>query len=158
MAGGRTMTMTVIAALSLLMGVLGMIGSVGMVGDGLGITHLGSATSGPSVGSSSAPPPSDASMRVRVTLFGVLRLALSMVLVVGAVGTMGVRSSGRRASLVYAVGWIVLGGVEPWALRYRFGWEVVASATYPFLLLAVFNLPTWKAAFSPADSPKAETS
>jgi hypothetical protein len=152
------MSMTVIAALSLLIGVLGLIGSVGMIGDGLGITHLGTATSGPSVGSSSAPPPSDASMRVRVTLFGILRLALSMLLVVGAVGTMGVRPSGRRASLTYAAGWIVLGGIEPWALRYRFGWEVVASAAYPFLLLAVFNHPAWKAAFAPASTPDAVAS
>ncbi len=142
--------MTVIAALSLLIGVLGLVGSAGMVSDGLGLTHLGSATSGPAVGSTSAPPPSDASTRLRVTLFGVVRVALCVLLVVGAVGTMGMRPSGRRFSVVYAVGWIVAGGIEPFVLRYRFGWEVVASAAYPFLLLALFNSPAWKAAFAPA--------
>lgn len=156
MASGRSMVMTLIAALSLLIGVLGLIGSVGMISDGLGITRLGSATSGPTVGTTSAPPPSDASTRARVTLFGALRVALSLLLVVGAVGTMGVRPSGRRASLAYAVGWIVVGAIEPWALRYRFGWEVVASAAYPFLLLALFNSPAWKAAFAPASGSDAE--
>ncbi len=150
MAGGRSMGMTVIAALSLLVGVLGLVGSAGMVSDGLGITHLGSATSGPTVGTTSAPPPSEASTRLRVTLFGAIRVVLSVLLVVGAVGTIGVRPSGRRASLAYAVGWIVAGGIEPWALGYRFGWQVVASAAYPFLLLGLFNSPAWKAAFAPA--------
>jgi hypothetical protein len=152
MAGARSISMTVIAALSLVMGVLGLIGSAGMVGDGLGITHVGSATSGPTVGNTVAPPPSDASTRVRVTLFGVIRGVLSLLLVVGAVGTLGVRPSGRQFSLGYAVGWIMAGGIEPWALRYRFGWEVVASAAYPFLLLAIFNRPAWKTAFAPASA------
>jgi hypothetical protein len=152
------MGMTVIAALSLLVGVLGLVGSAGMVSDGLGITHLGSATSGPTVGSTSAPPPSEASARMRVTLFGAIRVVLSVLLVVGAVGTIGMRPSGRRASLAYAVGWIVAGGIEPWALRYRFGWEVVASAAYPFLLLALYNGPAWKAAFAPAGAPAAQAS
>ena len=156
MAGARSMVMTLIAALSLLIGVLGLIGSVGMIGDGLGLTHLGSATSGPTVGTTTAPPPSDLSTRTRIILFGALRAALSLLLVVGAVGTMGVRPSGRRASIAYAVGWIVLGGIEPWALRYRFGWEVVASATYPFLLLVLFNSPAWKAAFAPAGATEAQ--
>jgi hypothetical protein len=150
MAGGRTLVMAVIAALSLLIGVMGVMGSVSMVGDGLGLTHVGSATSGPTVGSTTAPPPSDTNMRARIVIFGVLRLALSMVLVVGSVGTMGVRPSGRRASLTYAAGWIVLGAIEPWALRYRFGWEVLASAAYPFLLLALFNSPSWRTAFASA--------
>jgi hypothetical protein len=147
--------MTAIAALSLLFGVTSLVGSAGMVSDGLGITHIGSATSGPTVGSTSAPPPSEASTRVRITLFGAIRLVLSLLLVVGAVGTMGVSPSARRASLAYAVGWIVVGGIEPWALRYRFGWEVVASAAYPFLLLALFNRPAWKAAFARASAPEA---
>ena len=46
------------------------------------------------------------------------------------------------------MGWIVLGGVEPLALGYRFGWPVVVSAIYPFLLLLSFNRPSWKAAFA----------
>ena len=148
MIGARSMGMTVVAALSLLIGVLGLIGSASMVSDGLGLTHLGSATSGPMVGSTSAPPPSAESMAALVTVFGGLRVALSVLLVVGAVGTLGVRPSGRKASLAYAVGWIVTGGIEPFALHYQFGWPVVASAAYPFLLLAVFSSPAWKAAFS----------
>lgn len=148
MAGGRSIVMTLIAALSLLIGVLGLIGSVGMISDGLGMTHLGSATSGPNVGTTTAPPPSDASTRARIVLFGALRLVFSLLLAVGAVGTMSVSPSGRRASLAYALGWIALGAIEPWALRYRFGWEVVASAAYPFLLLALFNSPSWRAAFA----------
>ena len=66
-----------------------------------------------------------------------------------AVGTLGVRPAGRRCSLAFAAGWIVLGGIEPLALHYRFGWPVVVSALYPFLLLAVFSRPSWKAAFAP---------
>jgi hypothetical protein len=155
MAGARSMGMTVIAAMSLVVGLLGLVGSASMVSDGLGITHIGTATSGPTVGSTSAPPPGDTSTRVRVTLFGVVRVMLSLVLVVGAVGTIGVRPSGRRASLVYAVGWIVVGGLEPWLLGYRFGWQVVASAAYPFLLLMLFNDPGWKAAFAPRNTADA---
>lgn len=160
MAGARSMLMTLIAALSLLIGVLGLIGSVSMISDGLGITRLGSATSGPTVGSTSAPPPSDANTRARIVVFGALRLALSLLLAVGAVGTMGVTPSGRRASLAYAAGWIAVGAIEPWALHYRFGWEVMASAAYPFLLLAVFNSPAWRVAFAPANAnaPDAEAS
>jgi hypothetical protein len=150
MAGARSMGMSVIAALSFAVGILGLLGSASMVSDGLGITHIGTATSGPTVGNTSAPPPSDASTRVRITLFGVARVVLSLVLVAGAVGTLGVTPLGRRASLAYAVGWIVVGGIEPWLLRYRFGWQVVASAAYPFLLLMLFNDPGWKAAFTPA--------
>jgi hypothetical protein len=155
--GQRTLAMTTVAAFSLLIGMLGLIGSASMVSDGLGITRIGSATSGPTVGTNVAPPPGEASMRVRVAAFGVARGLLSLLLVVGAIGTFGVRPSGRRASLAYATGWIVIGAVEPWALRYRFGWEVVASAAYPFLLLLLFNGPRWRAAFSPAaaSSPQA---
>jgi hypothetical protein len=141
--------MTTVAAFSLLIGVLGLIGSASMISDGLGITQIGSATSGPTVGSSAAPPPGDASTRLRVSLFGALRGALSLALVVGAVGTLGVQPYGRRASLAFAIGWIVIGGIEPWLLRYRFGWEVVASAAYPFLLLLLFTRPKWRAAFAP---------
>jgi hypothetical protein len=142
--------MALIAALSLMIGVIGLIGSTSMISDGLGFTHIGTATSGPSVGNTSDPPPDARSMAARITVFGGLRLALSMLLVVGAVGTLGVRPSGRKASLAYAVGWIVMGGIEPLALRYRFGWPVVASAAYPFLLLALFNSPAWRAAFAPS--------
>jgi hypothetical protein len=147
--------MTAVASLSLVFGVLGIIGSASMVSDGVGITQIGSATSGPTVGSSVAPPPSDRSMSVRVALFGALRGVLSFILVVGAIGTFGVQPSGRRASLAYAAGWILIGAIEPWVLRYRFGWQVVASATYPFLLLLLFNRPGWRAAFARAATPAA---
>ncbi len=146
----RTLFITLIAALSMLVGVLSLLGSTAIISDGLGITHLGSATSGPTVGTTSAPPPDAATASARVVLFGAVRLVLSILLVVGAVGTLGVRPAGRRYSLAYAVGWIVVGGIEPFVLRYRFGWEVVASALYPFLLLALFSRPAWKAAFVPA--------
>ncbi|TMQ73435.1 MAG: hypothetical protein E6K81_04785 [Candidatus Eisenbacteria bacterium] len=115
----------------------------GMISDGLGLTPTGGG---------GAPPPALGTLKALVTLFGGLRVALSLVLAVGAVGTFGMRPSGRRASLAYAVGWIVVGGVEPFALRYRFGWPVVASAAYPFLLLMLFNGAAWKAAFAPAEA------
>ena len=133
----------VIGALSMLIGVVGLIGSAGMISDGLGLTPTGGG---------GAPPPALGTLKALVTLFGGLRVALSLVLAVGAVGTFGMRPSGRRASLAYAVGWIVVGGVEPFALRYRFGWPVVASAAYPFLLLMLFNGAAWKAAFAPAEA------
>ena len=151
----RSAGMTLIGAVSLLIGVVGLIGSAGMVADGLGITHIGSATSGPTVGTTTAPPPSATRMAALVTVFGALRVVLSMVLVVGAVGTLGVQPSGRRFSIAYAVGWIVMGGIEPLALRYRFGWPVVASAIYPFLLLTLFSGAGWKAAFAPASTAAA---
>jgi len=151
----RSIPMLLVALLSLLIGVLGLMGSVSMISDGLGLTQVGSATSGPNVGTTSAPPPSDASTRTRVVLFGTLRLLLSLALAIGAVGTMSVTPTGRRASLIYAAGWIAVGAIEPWALRYRFGWEVLASAAYPFLLLALFNSPGWRTAFAHAPAAAA---
>ena len=150
MAGSRTFAMTLIASLSLLVGVMGVVGSASMVTDGLGLTRIGSATGGPAVGTTSAPPPAAARASAPVVLFGAVRGVLSLLLVFGAVGTLGARPAGRRCSLLFAVGWIVLGGIEPLALGYRFGWPVVASALYPFLLLALFNRPSWRAAFAPA--------
>ena len=152
--------MTLIASLSLLVGVMGVVGSGSMVSDGLGLTRIGSVTGAPSVGTTSAPPPAAARASTPVVLFGAVRGVLSVLLVVGAVGSLGVRPSGRRCSLLFAVGWIVLGGIEPLALGYRFGWPVVASALYPFLLLAVFNRPSWKARFAvtPAAAPAGDAS
>lgn len=147
MSGTRTFAMTLIASLSLLVGIMGVIGSASMVSDGLGLTQIGSASSGPSVGTTTAPP-SATGANPAVVLFGVLRGLLSVLLLVGAMGTFGMRPSGRRYSLLFAVGWIVLGGIEPLALGYAFGWPVVVSALYPFLLLALFNSPRWRQAFA----------
>ena len=151
--GARSLGMLGIAAASLLVGVMGVAGAVSMVSDGLGITRIGNVTGAPQVGTSSAPPAAGAS--APVVAFGVARGILAVLLVIGAVGTLGVRRSGRRCSLLFAAGWIVLGGIEPLALGYLFGWPVVVSAVYPFLLLLVFNSPSWKAAFAggPAAAP-----
>lgn len=140
--------MTLIGSLSLLVGVLSLVGSAFIISDGLGLTRIGSATSGPSVGTTSAPPPTAAAVGARVVGFGAMRLVLSILLVVGAIGTFGVRPAGRRCSLAYAAGWIALGAIEPFALRYQFGWPVVVSALYAFLLVALFSRPAWKAAFA----------
>jgi hypothetical protein len=84
-----------------------------------------------------------------VVAFGAIRGILSALLLAGAIGTLWVRPSGRRFSLVFALGWIALGAVEPFALGYAFGWPVVTSALYPFLLLALFNSPSWRKVFAP---------
>lgn len=146
MPANRTLGMTAIAALSLFVGVAGLVGSGAVVSDGLGLTRIGTVTGAPSVGTTAAPPP--AGVNAVVVAFGAARLTLSVLLLVGAIGTLWVKPSGRRGSLAFAVGWIVLGGIEPFALGYRFGWPVVTSALYPFLLLALFNSPSWRAAFS----------
>jgi len=148
----RTFAMTTIAALSLFVGVSGILGSAAVIGDGLGVTHVATVTRAPSVGTTTAPPPAPG-IDARMVLFGSLRAVLSLLLVAGGVGTLWVRPSGRRLSLAFAVGWILLGAVEPFALGYAFGWPVVTSALYPFLLLAVFNSPGWRAAFSPRPAP-----
>ena len=144
----RTLLMTLVAALSLLVGVLSLMGSTAIISDGLGLTHIGTATLGPPVGTTGSPPPEAATPHPLVVTFGAVRVVLAILLVVGAIGTLGMRPAGRSCSLAYAVGWIVLGGIEPFALRYRFGWEVVVSALYPFLLLALFSRPSWRAAFA----------
>lgn len=147
MTAARTLGMTVIAALSLFVGVSCLIGSTTVIGDGLGLTRIGTVTGAPTVGTTSAPPPASA-VNGMVVAFGVIRGILSVLLIVGAIGTLWVRPSGRRFSLMFAAGWIVLGAVEPFALGYAFGWPVVTSALYPFLLLAMFNSPSWRAAFA----------
>lgn len=156
MAAPRTLGMTLIAALSLFVGVSGLIGSTAVVSDGLGLTRIGTVTGAPSVGTSSAPPPA-AGVNGMVVAFGTVRAILSALLLAGAVGTLWVRPSARRFSLAFAIGWIVLGGVEPFALGYAFGWPVVVSSLYPFLLLAVFNSPSWRAAFRPELAEPVET-
>lgn len=142
--------MTLIAALSLFVGVSGLLGSATVISDGLGLTQLGTVTGAPHVGTTSAPPPAGRPVEPMVVTFGSVRAILSMFLVAGAIGTLWVRPSGRRFSLVFAVGWIVLGIVEPLALHYAFGWPVVVSALYPFLLMLAFNSPGWRAAFARA--------
>lgn len=150
MASARSAGMTLIAALSLFVGVSGMIGSVAVISDGLGFTRLGTVTGAPYVGTTGAPPPAERQLDLTVTAFGTVRAALSLLLIVGAIATLWVRPSGRRCSLTFAVGWIALGMVEPLALHYRFGWPVVVSALYPFLLLFAYNSPGWRAAFAGA--------
>ena len=147
MAAPRTLGMTLVAALSLFVGVSGLIGSSAVISDGLGLTRIGTVTGAPSVGTTSAPPPATV-VNGAVVAFGVVRGILSVLLLVGAIGTLWVRPSGRRCSLAFALGWIALGAVEPFALGYAFGWPVVMSALYPFLLLALFNSPSWRAAFA----------
>ncbi len=148
-AAARTLGMTVVAALSLFVGVSGILGSTAVVSDGLGLTRIGTVSGAPAVGTTGAPPPASA-VNAAVVAFGALRGVLAVLLVIGAVGTLWVRPSGRRFSLAFAAGWIVLGGIEPFALGYAFGWPVFTSALYPFLLLALFNSPAWRAAFAPA--------
>lgn len=148
MATPRSLGMTLIAALSLFVGVSGLVGSVAVISDGLGLTRIGTVTGAPSVGTSAAPP--QGGVNGMVVAFGAVRVLLSAFLLVGAIGTLWVRPSGRRFSLAFAVGWIVLGAIEPFALGYAFGWPVVVSALYPFLLLALFNSPSWRAAFAAA--------
>jgi hypothetical protein len=139
--------MIVIAALSLFVGVSGLLGSAAVVSDGLGLSRFSTVASAPTVGTSSAPPP-ERTVDGAVVAFGAVRALLSLLLIAGAIGTLWVRPSARRLSLAFAVGWIVLGIVEPLALHYVFGWPVVVSALYPFLLLLVFNSPSWRAAFA----------
>jgi len=141
--------MVLIAALSLFVGISGLMGSAAVVSDGLGLSRFSTVAGAPSVGTTSAPPTEHA-VNARVVAFGVVRALLSLLLIAGAVGMLWVRPSARRFSLAFAVGWILLGIVEPWALHYVFGWPVVVSALYPFLLLFVFNSPSWRAAFAPA--------
>ena len=85
--------MLAVAALSLLVAIMGVAGSATMVSDGLGITRIGSATGTPAVGSSSAPPPAGANLPV--VLLGIARGVLSLLLAIGAIGTLGVRPAGR---------------------------------------------------------------
>ena len=144
----RTLGMTLVAALSLFVGVSGLIGSTAVISDGMGLTRIGTVSGAPSVGTTSAPPPA-AAVNGTVVAFGALRGILSALLLAGAIGTLWVRPSGRRFSLAFAAGWIVLGAVEPFALGYAFGWPVVTSALHPFLLLALFNSPSWRRAFAP---------
>lgn len=141
--------MTVIAALSLFVGVSGLVGSTAVVSDGLGLTRVGTVSGAPTVGTTGAPPPASG-VNGAVVASGAIRGVLSLLLVAGAIGTLWVRPSGRRFSLIFAVSWILLGAIEPFALGYAFGWPVVTSALYPFLLLAMFNSPSWRAAFATA--------
>lgn len=143
----RTTGMILIAALSLFVGVSGLLGSAAVVSDGLGLSRYSTVASAPNVGTTSAPPPERA-VNGAVVAFGAVRALLSLLLIAGAIGTLWVRPSARRLSLAFAAGWIVLGIVEPLALHYVFGWPVVVSAIYPFLLLLVFNSPAWRAAFA----------
>lgn len=148
MAAPRTAGMVVIAALSLFVGVSSLMGSGAVISDGLGLSRVGTVTGAPYVGSTGTPPPTERLVNPKVVAFGAVRGILSGLLIAGAIGTLWVRRSARRCSLAYAVGWIVLGIVEPLALGYVFGWPVVISAIFPFLLLMVFNSPSWRAAFA----------
>ena len=150
----RSVGMTVIAALSLFVGVSALLGSAQVVSDGLGFSSFGTVARTPSVGTTQAPPPETHGVDAAMAAFGLMRVLLSLSLVSGAFATLWVKPSARRFSLAFAIGWILLGILEPLALHYAFGWPVLVSALYPFLLMFVFNSPSWRAAFArvPASS------
>src|SRR5262245_12383130 len=78
----RTLGMTLVAALSLFVGISGVLGSAAVVSDGLGLSRFSTVAGAPSIGTTSAPP-SGSAVNVAVVAFGVVRVLLSLLLIAG---------------------------------------------------------------------------
>jgi hypothetical protein len=135
----RTAGMTVIGALSILLGLFGLVNSWMMLRTGLGQA----APMASSLGISSGP---------LVVCFAVARAIVSLILIVSGMGVLRVAASARPMSLSLAAIWILLNAIEPAALHYSY-LRVVFTTLYPIVLLIVFSLPGWKLAFAPGAPP-----
>ena len=130
----RTAGMTVVGALSILLGLFGLVNSWLMLRTGLGLTAAADSPLGISAGP-------------LVVCFAVARAIVSLVLIVSGMGVLRVAASARTMSLSLAAIWILLNAIEPAVLHYPY-LRVVFTTLYPVVLLIVFNLPGWKLAFT----------
>ena len=136
MAQRRTAGMIVIGILSILIGLMGLVLSVGMVLEGLGVDVAFASMPGTAKGPI-------------VAAFGLARLVVCFALIASGFGMFSVSPRARRIAIRVSVAWLVLNVVEPLVLGYPMT-QVLAGSLYPILLLVVFNLPGWRAAFAPA--------
>ena len=127
----RTIGMTIVAIVSLLLGVSMAIGNTaevirGETFDGIPVTRA----------------------------MGVLGLAgavFAALLAAGGLGTWQVKPYGRRFSLLAAGGTILTMALAVVLFGLSFGFFLL-GVVYPVLVLILYNLPGWRAAFRPAVS------
>lgn len=135
MAQRRTAGMIVIGILNILIGLMGLLLSVGMVLEGFGVDVAMASVPGTAKGPI-------------VAAFGLARLAVSFALIASGFGMFSVSPRSRSIALRFSVAWLVLNVAEPLLLHYPMT-QVLAGSLYPVILLIVFNLPGWRAAFAP---------
>ena len=127
----RTGGMTAIAVLDVLLGVLAILVSCQMLMSGL----QGTAGAHAPAGGAAA--------------FALVRIALGVALIVAGLGMFRMARWTRSLSIGIGVVWVVLNVLEPILLHYPM-LQVVMGSIYPIVLIAVFQLPSWKRAFSSA--------
>lgn len=84
-------------------------------------------------------------------VLGIASVLLSLVLVIGGMGTWLIKAYGRTFSLIAAVGELAVMVVAVVVLSMPLSYLIV-GAVYPVILFVVFNLPRWRAVFSHMDT------
>jgi hypothetical protein len=135
MSATRTRGMTAIAVLNVILGAVATLGSAAMIATGMGLLP-------------GSPPPYNQSPPGGVVAFGCARLVVSLLLIASGIGVFRMKPLGRTCAIAAAVLWIAVNLVEPLALRYPFGPEVLWGSLYSALLLALFMRPGWTRAFA----------
>ncbi|HEX2254201.1 MAG TPA: hypothetical protein VHQ65_13100 [Thermoanaerobaculia bacterium] len=123
----RTVGMAVVAVLNVLLGGMQAVGNTieviqGRTFDGVTVTPVLGA-------------------------LGLAGAAFAALLAAGGVGTWQVRPYGRRLALIAAAGSVALLVVAAAVAGFAW-WMVLAGSAYPVLLLVLYNLPRWRAAFA----------
>jgi hypothetical protein len=138
MAAKRTIGITIMAVLNILLGLIGFIASCRMLLSGFGVALP------------SAAPPAATEGLIRgpmVVEFALGRMVVSVGMLIGGVLVMKMSPRGRALSLQFATAWLLLNFVEPYFLQYPYA-TVLLGSLYPVFVLILFNLPGWKAAFA----------
>lgn len=147
MAAKRTIGITIMAVLNMLLGLIGFIASCRMLMSGLGVALPSQAPQAATEGLIRGP---------MVVEFALGRMVVSIGILIAGVLVMKMSPRGRALTLQFATAWLFLNLVEPYFLQYPY-MTVLIGSLYPVLALIVFNLPGWRAAFasrSPEASPQ----
>lgn len=137
MAARRTIGITIMAVLSVLIGLLSFIGQFPRLLSGLG------------VGLPSQPTQAGSGELIRgpmVVEFAIGRMVVGLGILIGGVLMMKMSPRGRALTLQFATAWLLLNLVEPYFLQFPYA-TVLLGSIYPVIALILFNLPGWKAAF-----------
>ena len=145
MAAKRTIGITIMAVLNILLGLGSFIGSFAKLLSGFGGTPPGAA------------PPASSEGLIRgpmVVEFALGRMVVSLGILIAGVLLLRMSPRGRALTLQFATAWVLLNLVEPYFLQYPYA-NVLLGSLYPVIALILFNLPGWKAAFG-SRSPATE--
>jgi hypothetical protein len=144
MAGKRTSGMAALGAVHIVVGALGALASLAVV------LVEGLVALAPSVLDLSKLPMHMSAVRstaIALLVVGLVRAAMSVLLIVAGIRVLDVAPAGRRLSLVAAFGWTFMNVFEAIAMSEPLWW-FLASTAYPLVTEWLFLRKDWRTAFS----------